>query len=169
MIYLSSCRPQTGIIIRQQHRTGCISGFTYLTVCNADIGLVYEQRLFRRAQFIPVPVTDRRIQFVGNIVDDNLSVILELHARRCIVGILVGHHIQQLHRTMRCSCNGQRYVHRLAVGIWCSCISGNKLVIDVNLSLNIPIMSRHCIRFLILTTDVIAVVNNGLCAMHKVP
>ena len=97
------------IIFRQHNRTrrDDVSILAaVLTISNGDIGLVHKQLLLRLGQQVPVPIADRIVQAILNIVDDYLLALLKFLARRSIVCILVWHDVQQLHRTVRGSRDG---------------------------------------------------------------
>ena len=80
---------------------------------------------------------------VLHVVDDDLLVTLQLYTRSRIVGIFVWHHVEQLHRTVRGSRDGQRDVYRLTIGIRCSGVGRDKLVIDIDRTLDEPIVGRY--------------------------
>ena len=73
---------------------------------------------------------------------------------------------------MRCCRDGQRNFHRLAVGVGSSGVGGDILVIDIYRTLDIPVVGRYGAtgshRSFILAADVVAVVDNHLCAVHEV-
>ena len=73
---------------------------------------------------------------------------------------------------MRCSSNGQRYIHSLTVGIRRTGIGRDVLVVDVGSTLDVPVVSGHTARSLIAVhipiTYIIAVVDDGLRAMYEV-
>ena len=68
--------------------------------------------------------------------------------------------------------DGQRDIHRLAVSVRAARVSGDILVIDIRGTLDIPVVSRHTARgqvvILVLVANVVAVVDDGLRAVHEV-
>ena len=171
MSSLESC-----IVFRQEYTSSRIGDFrgccAHLALSRSNVGLVNKQSLFGLGQQVPVPVADRIVQTVLNIVDDNLLAFLQFIARRSIVSILVRHHIQQLHRTMRSGRDGQRDIYTLTIGIRSTGVSGNILVVDIDRTLDEPVVGRHCTTWFyssfILSTDVVAVVNDNLGTMYEV-
>ena len=105
---------------------------------------------------------------VFHFVDDNLLVRSNFRARSRVVSILVRHHVEQLHRTVRSSRDGQRNINCLAVRVRCSGVCRDKLVIDINRTLDEPVVSRYGVGAFILTADVVAVVNNSLRTVYEV-
>ena len=159
------------IVSRQQDRIGwefIISSFVVLVLGYADIRHRLKQSSFSRSQFIPIPITDRIVQLVFYIVDNQFLITTQLHTIRIIIGISVGLYIQQLHSAMRSSRDGQRKIHHLTVGIGRTGISRDILVIDIDRTPDIPVVGRHTVWAFIPMADVIAVVYDGLRTVHKV-
>ena len=68
---------------------------------------------------------------------------------------------------MRSRRNGQRNLYALTIGIGSSRIGRDILVVNINLTLDEPVVGRNA-TLSILTADIITVVDNGLCAMYEV-
>ena len=171
MIDFGVCIFQSRVFIWQIHCTGrnnVLIVFFQLTVCYGDIGILHEESLLRLGQQIPVPIADGVVLVVLDIVDDHLLIILQHNTRSRIVGIAVRHHIQQLHGAMRGRRDGQWDVYTLTIGIGRTSIGGDVLVVDIYRTLDEPVVSRHGVIALILAADVIAVVDDDLCAMYEV-
>ena len=109
---------------------------------------------------------------VLHIIDNHFIITFQFLLCRTIIGriicIAVRLYIQQSHRTMRGRCDGQRDVNRLTVCIRGTRVGRHILVVDIDLTLDEPIVGRHLICALILTTHIIAVVDNRLFAVYKV-
>ena len=105
---------------------------------------------------------------IFHVVDNHLLITPQNYARCRIVSILVRHHVEQLHGTMRGCRDGQRNIYRLTVGIRSTRISGDVLVIHIDRTLDEPIVSRHGITATVLSTDIIAVVDDNLGAVYEV-
>ena len=103
-----------------------------------------------------------------HIVDDNLLVRSNFLTRSRVVSILVRHHVEQFHRTVRSSRNRQRDINGLAVCVRRTSIGRNILIIYIYRTLNEPVVGRNSIIACIFTADVVAVIDNGLCAVYKV-
>ena len=73
-------------------------------------------------QFLPIPVTDRRIPLVGHIADYHFLVASERCTWCRIVSIEVRLHIHQCHSAVSTGIDGDRNLYLLAVGIWRTCI-----------------------------------------------
>ena len=161
-----------GIVIsRQHHRTSRDESrilATILAVSDGDVCLIDKQVLLRAGQQVPIPVVDRIVQVILHIVDDHLLAFLEFHARSRPIGILVRHHVEQFHRTMRSGRDGQWDVHRLAICVRCSGICRDILVVDIYRTLDEPVVCGNGIRTAIPAADIIAVVNNRLRTVDEV-
>ena len=103
-----------------------------------------------------------------HIVDDNLLIRSHWRSGNRIVSVFVWHHVEQLHRTVRSSGDGQRNIHRLAVCVRCTGIGRDILVIDIYRTLDEPVVGRNGITTFIFTADVVAVVDNGLRTVDEV-
>ena len=88
-----------------------------LAIRGGDICLVNKQLLLRLGQQVPIPIADGIVQVIGGFVDHDLLALLQFIARRSIISVLVGHHVEQLHGTMRSGRDGQRNIYRLTIGI----------------------------------------------------
>ena len=64
--------------------------------------------------------------------------------------------------------DGQRDVNRLAKGIRITRIGRDVLVVDIDSTLDEPIVGRYSIQSRILVTNVVAVVDNGLRTVYEV-
>ena len=173
----SSARTPDGFVFRtQQHGAGGIFRIANLTVFLDIVRVFDEEGFFCRCQQIPVPIADRCVKTVFYLVNLYLSVrgqlILYVASIDGIVSILVRHDVEQLHRSVRGGRNGQRNLHLLAVGVGGSGVGRDELVVDVDGTLDVPVVGRHgttgLFDSLILGTDVIAVVNDGLRAVYEV-
>ena len=109
---------------------------------------------------------------VFHILDDQFAfrcqLLLTLGIISRIEGITVRLHGEQFHRAVRSSGDGQRNVHRLTIGIRCTRISRDILVINIDLSLDEPVMGRNSIAALVLCTLIVTVIDDGLCAVYEV-
>ena len=124
------------ILARQQHTIGRegngAGALTYPTFSRCDIGLVNKQFLLRLGQQVPVPIADGVVFVIFHVVDNHLLITPQNYARCRIVSILVRHHVEQLHGTMRGCRDGQRNIYRLTIGIRSTCISRDILVVDID-------------------------------------
>ena len=157
--------------IRQQYLVGrefisCLLSIFVLGY--ADIRLRHKQSLLGSSQFIPVPITDGRVQRIFNVVDDQLLIATERLIVRIIIGIAVGLYVKQLHVTVRGSGDGQRNIHLLAVSVCCASICRDVLVIDIYRTLNVPVVGGNFVCTHVFVADVVAVINNGLRAVYEV-
>ena len=172
----STSTPDVVIFRLQQHGACLVFFIANLTVLLDVIGVFDEEVPLRRRQQIPIPITDGRVKRIFHLANHECAV----SSKRClcgtvverIVSILVRHNVEQLHRTMRGCRDGQRYLHLLAVGIGRAGIGRDILVVDVDRTLDVPVVggygSAGYFATFILSTDVIAVVDDGLGAMHEV-
>ena len=83
-----------------------------------DVGLRYEQFLFRRAQAAPIPIGDGVVEMVGvGAEKDAVLAYLCLAAglRIVVVGLEVLLHVLQLQHTVGGGRDGQRQVDGLGV------------------------------------------------------
>ena len=103
-----------------------------------------------------------------HIVDDNLLVRSNYLTRSRVVSILVRHHVEQFHRTVRSCSDGQWDIHRLAVCVRRSGIGRDILIINIYRTLDEPVVGRNSISACVLTADVVAVVDNGLRTVYEV-
>ena len=69
---------------------------------------------------------------------------------------------------MRSGSNGQRDIHALAIGIRSTRIGRDILVVNIYRTLDEPVVGRHSIITAVLSTDIVTVVDNCLCAMYEV-
>ena len=140
-----------------------------ITTVGGDIRLIHKQCLFSLAQLIPVPITDWVVQIVGDVVNHQFLLWIKfIQIRVTIICIFVFLYINQLNPAMRCSGNSQWQIYRLAIGIRCSRISRDILVIDIDRALDVPVVGGHSIVSHILVTNIVAVVNNGLRTVYEV-
>ena len=112
--------------------TGCVFGIADLAVFPYDIGILNKQVLLGVGQLKPVPITDGIVKLVLMVVDDQLLTTGKRLSVRVPVSILVWHDVKQLHRAVRGSGDGQRNIHRLAVGIGSPRIGRDILVVDID-------------------------------------
>ena len=59
-----------------------------------------------------------------------------------IISIEIGLHIEQFQFTIRTSRYGKRNLHFLTIGSSRTCISRNRLIVNVNLTLDEPVVCR---------------------------
>ena len=69
---------------------------------------------------------------------------------------------------MRGGSDGQRNVHHLTVSVRCSGIGGDVLVVDIDVTLDEPVVCGHPSWIHISAADVVAVVDDGQRAMYEV-
>ena len=160
--------PQRLIFVGQHHVARWIECVADLAAVVGDVCLFHEQLFLRVTQQVPVPIADGCVLVIVDVVDVHLLAKFQWHARRSVVRIAVGHDVHQFHAAVRGSGDGQRYLHGLAVGIRRTGVGRYILVVDIDLSLDVPVVGRHGIVALILTADVVAVVDDGLRAVYEV-
>ena len=156
------------LIFSQDVGAGLVILAVDVTSDAVHVGVLYEELLLRSTQQVPVPVADGVVLVIFLVVDDHLLSVAELHAGSGIVGIAVGHDVQQLHLAVGCGGDGQRNVHRLAEGIGHAGVGRYILVIDIRGTLDVPVVGRHLVFTHIFVADVVAIVDNGLCAVDEV-
>ena len=162
------CVPQRFIFTWQHYIARGIVFVANLTTVVGDISLLHKQFFLGVTQQTPVPIADGVVFVILNIVDVCLLAKLQWYAGRRIEGITVGHDVQQFHAAVRSGSDSQRDLHGLTIGIWSTGVGRDILVVDVYLSLDVPIVCGHGIVAAIFTADVIAVVDDGLRAMDEV-
>ena len=69
---------------------------------------------------------------------------------------------------MRGGSDGQRNVHHLTISVRCSGIGGDVLVVDIDITLDEPVVGGNLIITHVLATDVVTVVNDGQRAVYEV-
>ena len=146
------------------------------------IGLGDEVLTVVRRQLLPIPPRDDIIQFVAVtlVVHPDLvnrfAVLVggtDLHGLTIllgIVGIKVRLHIEQLQLTVRGCRDGERQVYLLRVGRSRTRIGRHLLVVDIDLTLHVPVVGLGIVRR---TDDIgivrgIAIVDNALRRMDEV-
>ena len=162
--------PQSLILALQQYRVFGDYLIANLTFRYGHIRIPLKELLLGIAQQAPVPVTDGVVLLISDIVDDQFLACCQFHVVCLVlpVGIEVRLNVEQRHRAVRGGGDGERYVHRLAVGVGRAGIGRDELVVDVDRTLDIPVVGGYGIVALILAADVIAVVDDGLRAVHEV-
>ena len=147
------------------------------------IGLGDEVLTVAGRQLLPIPPRDDIIQLVTvalvvhpDLVDRLAVGIVDradLHriiAIRHLIGIEVRLHIEQLQLTVRGCRDGERQVYLLRVGRSRTRIGRHLLVVDIDLTLHVPVVGLGIVRR---TDDIgivrgIAIVDNALRRMDKV-
>ena len=161
-----------GGIILQNKGSGSIRSTVDNTRVHIDTRLLDEVLLFVLCQLVPIPPRDDIVQLIGH------TLIVHLHTIRThpcglliitIVGIQAGLYVEQFQLTVRACRDGQRNLHLLRVGCSRTSVSRYHLVVDINLTLDIPIVSRRLHITVVIDAVVgIAVVHNTLRLMDEV-
>ena len=172
-----SCSLQRFVFTGQQHRSSLIghrSGAIAIgTVGNNGVGLWDKQLLFCCGELAVVPIADGIVKPVLDITKFYLVVLTEFCL--CLIGIdrivsiVVRHHVQQRHLTVRSRSDGQRDADSLAESVRTACIGRDILVVNIDSTLDEPVVGRYgTFAHLILATNIITVVDNGLRAVYEV-
>ena len=168
-----SCRQQCAISIRQQHVSLRILFVSKLRSTDSHIGFIHEVALLHSRQLRPIPIADGVVHMIGSCTCQN-TVLSRQHTifieHTFEVCILIGVDTYQLHFSFRASCDGERYVHRLRIGLRCPCVCRQVLVIYIEVTTDIPIVRRRvvCLRWVIVSTTRETVVHNTLYRMNEV-
>ena len=141
------------VVVGQQHgalrkRAARAAGGRVGARRHGDHGFLDEELLLVGAQLAPVPIADDVVQH------ERLGAVVHLHAVLAdlcrlssigIVGIEVGLHVDELQLAVRTGGNGQRDVLLAGVGRRRAGIGRHHLVVDVDATLDIPVVGLRVV------------------------
>ena len=143
-----------------------------LALCHGGVGLAHKLHLVGIAELHPIPVADGVVDVVGDVVDEHgligLQLGLALTAYRLIVSIEVGLDVLDGNLAMRGGRDGEGDVHRLAIGVGRTRVGRDVLVVDIDATLDVPIVCGCSVLALIFSGSGVAVVDNLLCTVDEV-
>ena len=160
------------IEIRIIHHVGSCSirNTVHLTSNTVDVSVRNKVLTVSCRHLVPVPPADDIVQLVGvtlvvhrhliyrlavGIVPrTNLHRSITIVGTRHLVGIEVRLHIQQLQLSVRCGSNGQWQMHLLRIGISRTSVGRHLLLVDIHITLHIPVVGLRVIS----RTDDISIV-----------
>ena len=151
---------QTIALALRQHGTCRICRAAYLAIHHDSVDVFGEGIGLRIEQRVAPPVDGiARQEGLGQTVHGD---------GRCLRGIQIRLHVLQRNLAARGGRDSQRDVHRLGVGIRCTGISRDIFVVNVNVTLDIPVVGRVCVVAVILVSYRVAVIDNALGVVDEV-
>ena len=140
------------------------------------VGLGDELLLVLIAEHLIVPVSDGVVEVVGDVVGHEVLVLAKTQTRSgvgcavvvSVVGIEVGLHFRHRQLAVGVGRDGQGQADILAVGRGRTCEGGDVLVIDVDATLDVPVVCGHLPDPVEAVGEGVAVVDNAFRVMDEV-
>ena len=152
--------------------TGLVGCAVDRTTIHIDVGILHEVFLFVGGQLVPVPPGDDIVQIIGlRLVVHQHAVFTDLSTVFLVgpIGIEVGLYVEQLEFAFRGRRDGERQIHVLRVGRGGARIGRHLTVVDIHLTLDIPVVGgRLFVAVIIDTVMGIAVIDDALLLMDEV-
>ena len=108
-------------------------------------GLLNEVLLLVLRQLMPIPPRDNIVEQIGGTLVIDLHTVgtnLVVSCLVSIIGIEAGLYVEQLQLTIRACRDGQWYLYLLRISCSRTSVCRYNLVVDIHLTLDIPVMSR---------------------------
>ena len=140
-------------VTREQYCASMDGVIAYLTVGCDHVGLIHEELSFMCGEGLPIPEVDGIVAAVFGLTKLYLARFTQL--LRCaarvdgIVGIEIGLNIQQRHLTVGGRGDGQRDADDFAVGVRRAGVCGDILVVDIDGTLDEPVVGGHTVGFFV--------------------